>query len=70
MWRFPSAGTERETADPGLDLDVAATERCTGIVLNEREQRVASLLTDTGVVSQYTTLSGANRVGSVRRIRQ
>jgi hypothetical protein len=58
---IPIGWTERETADPAIDLDVAATERCTGVVLNEREQRVAAILTSTSVVTQNTTLSGTDQ---------
>ncbi len=58
---IPVGWSERETADPGVDLEVASAERCTGVVLNEREQRVASVLTDASIVTQNTSLSGTDR---------
>ena len=52
---------ERTNAASPLDLDVDTTEIVTDMVLNNREVRVAGLVLNTAVVTQNTTLSGANQ---------
>ena len=51
---------ERKNAAAPLDLDVDTTEIVTDMVLNNREKRVVDMVTDTSVVTQYTTLTGTN----------
>jgi hypothetical protein len=52
---------ERKNAAAPLDLDVDTTEIVTDMVLNNREKRVADLVLSTAVVTQNTTLAGANQ---------
>lgn len=52
---------ERKNAAAPLDLDVDTTEIVTDMVLNNREKRVVDMVTDTSVVTQYTTLSLATQ---------
>lgn len=52
---------ERKNAAAPLDLDVDTTEIVTDMVLNNREKRVVDMVTDTSVVTQYTTLSGTSK---------
>jgi hypothetical protein len=52
---------ERKNAAAPLDLDVDTTEIVTDMVLNNRELRVVNLVLSTAVVTQNTTLAGANQ---------
>lgn len=52
---------QRENAAEPLNLDVDTTEIVTDMVLNNRERRVAALVTDTAVMTQNVTLSGAGQ---------
>jgi hypothetical protein len=52
---------ERKNAASPLDLDVDTTEIVTDMVLNNREKRVADLVLNPAVITQNTTLSGANQ---------
>src|SRR5688572_15533250 len=50
---------ERDNAMPGLEIDETTTEILTDNILNNRERRVANLVTNTTNVPQNTTLAGA-----------
>jgi hypothetical protein len=52
---------ERKNAAAPLDLDVDTTEIVTDMVLNNREKRVADLVTNTANVPQNITLSGTSQ---------
>jgi hypothetical protein len=52
---------ERKNAASPLDLDVDTTEIVTDMVLNNREKRVADLVTSTAVITQNVTLTGTQQ---------
>lgn len=52
---------ERENAAAPLDLDVDTTEIITDMVLNNRERRVADLVTSASMITQNTTLAGTSQ---------
>ena len=57
----PIDDRERRNADPGADIEIAAVEKCTGIIMTGREKRLADLLTSTANLTQNDTLSGTDQ---------
>ena len=58
---IPIDDRELRNADPGADMEIAAVEKATGIIMTGREKRLADLLTSTVHVTQNTTLSGGDQ---------
>jgi len=58
---IPIDDRERRNADAGADIEIAAVEKATGIIMTGREKRLADLLTSTTYVTQNTTLSGTDQ---------
>lgn len=58
---IPIDDRERRNADAGADIEIAAVEKATGIIMTGREKRLADLLTSTAYVTQNTTLSGTDQ---------
>jgi hypothetical protein len=58
---IPIDDRERRNADPGADIEIAAVEKATGMIMTGREKRLADLLTSTADVTQNTTLSGTDQ---------
>lgn len=57
----PVDDRERRNADAGADIEIAAVEKATGIIMTCREKRLADILTSTSRVTQNTTLSGTSQ---------
>ena len=57
----PIDDRERRNADAGAEIEIAAVEKATGIIMTGREKRLADLLTSTSSVTQNTTLSGTDQ---------
>jgi len=58
---IPIDDRERRNADAGADMEIAAVEKATGIIMTGREKRLADLLASTTHVTQNTTLSGTDQ---------
>lgn len=58
---LPIDDRERDNAAGPIDLEVDSTEIVTDMVLNNREKRVADIVTSTSSIAQNTTLSGTSQ---------
>ena len=58
---IPIDDRERRNADAGADIEIAAVEKATGIIMTGREKRLGDLLTSTASVTQNTTLTGTDQ---------
>ncbi len=58
---IPIDDRERRNADAGADIEIAAVEKATSIIMTGREKRLADLLTSTSNLTQNTTLSGTDQ---------
>jgi len=52
---------ERANADKPIDIDIDTVETLTDLLLLDYEKRVASMLTDTSIITQNVTLSGTDQ---------
>ena len=59
--QYPLGDREVANAEPGADPDAYGTRVCTHRIMLARERRIATLLTNTAVVPNNTTLSGTDQ---------